>query len=156
MIVNGRVQRIIHRNFSFGQRFFAFDGLQHDFLAEQGWEGDPQALGRDLDRLCSGPVQSINLDIGTGLGPRIGIEFHRSTSPLRDPRWKKFFDALEADRACTPEKRALVCAWPTSGDAGGRAGFRVERQLLVKAVHEPGRPLRAKAYLPFGARMAFG
>ncbi len=97
---------------------------------------------------------SINLDIATTLGPRVGIEFHRPTSPRSDPRWKGLFDELEDAGACTPEKRALVCDWPSPRNGASRAaGFRVERDLLVKAVHEPGKPLRAKAYLPFAPRM---
>ena len=68
------------------------------------------------------------------------------------------FDELEAAGACTGEMRQHLIAW-MSGDPEVESEpgkIHVPRDLLVKVVYEPGAPLRAKAYLPFGPRLALG
>jgi len=128
-------------------------------LARLDWPGSRAALAEQLERLCATTlVHSVNLDIGSRLGPRVGIEFHHPTSPAEDPRWKSLFDVLEADAACTPERRIALAAWatPSRGPDAEPGSIRVQRELLVKVVHEPSAPLRAKAYLPFSPRLVLG
>jgi hypothetical protein len=128
-------------------------------LERLGWPGSPPALREQLERLCETTlVHSVNLDIGSRLGARVGIEFHHPTSPAEDPRWISLFDALEADAACTPEARSALVEWADPRrDPGFEPGaVRIRRELLVKVVHEPSGPLRAKAYLPFSPRLVLG
>jgi hypothetical protein len=98
-------------------------------------------------------LHSINLDVGAGVGPRVGIEFHHPTSPERDPRWRDLFDALEAAGACPSATRHALAEWAAPEAAPAIGSIRVQRELLVKVVHEPDAPLRAKAYLPFSPRL---
>jgi hypothetical protein len=125
-------------------------------LERLDWPGSIPTLRSHLERLCQGTlVHSVNLDVGATLGPRVGIEFHQPTAPGEDPRWRALFDGLEAAGACTREKRHLLEKWVTRhGSQGSRRGIRVQRDLLVKVVHVEDAPLRAKAYLPFGPRLA--
>lgn len=128
-------------------------------LEQLGWRGSLPELRAQLERLCAPTlVHSVNLDVGTHVGPRVGIEFHHPTSPRDDPRWRALFDALEASQACTAEKRELLAEWvSTEEEQPCEAGsIRVQRELLVKVVHRSGAPLRAKAYLPFGPRRVLG
>ena len=116
------------------------------YLDRIGWPGSATELARVLHELCPSTVlHSLNLDVAERVGPRVGVEYHFRTSPLDDPRWQSVFDGLVATGACTPERREQVSAWRPRGHAM-RAPMR---EVLVKVVHEPGRPLAAKAYLPF-------
>ncbi len=128
-------------------------------LERLDWPGSIAELRSLLERLCArAPVHSINLDVAERLGPRLGIEFHYPGNPGDDPRWKALFDDLEEAGACTPEKRQILEEW-TSGDAGRApepGSIHAPRALMVKIVYEPGAALRAKAYLPFGPRLALG
>jgi hypothetical protein len=123
------------------------------------WPGSFPELQSLLERLCALTlVHSVNFDVGAKLGSRVGIEFHHPTPPDEDPRWKALLDVLEETGACTAEKRQQLIAWMSGAVEGApRPGaIHVPRALLVKVVHEPGAPLRAKAYLPFGPRLALG
>lgn len=116
-------------------------------LKRLDWPEPADGVRHFLERYCQDTlINSIQLDIGHRLGPRIGLELYFPTSPLSDPRWQRLFDLLVADGACTAARRDDVCAWPMRHGAshGG-----VLRELLVKVVYEIDRPLRAKAYLPF-------
>jgi len=121
------------------------------------WPGSAAELRLLLERLCARTlVHSINFDIADRLGPRLGIEFYYRGLPNEDPRWEALFDDLEEAGACTAEKRALLVEW-MSGDAEGAPEpfeMHVSRALLVKVVHEPTAPLRAKAYLLFAPWLA--
>jgi len=126
------------------------------YLERLDWRGSLPELRSHLERLCALTlIHSINLDVGAHIGPRVGIEFHHPTSPRNDRRWRAVFDGLEASQACTAEKRELLAEWVSSGKERVReaGSIRVRRELLVKAIYEPGAPLRAKAYLPFGPRL---
>jgi hypothetical protein len=120
-----------------------------------GWQGSRAGLDAWLERSCPSTVlQSINLDVGPGVGPRVGVEYHFPTPPASDHRWRTVFDALADAGACTAERRAALEAWPSHGaDENALGAARtVDRDLLLKVVFETGAPLRAKAYLPFAAR----
>lgn len=123
--------------------------LVPEFLERMDWPESIAHMQRFLERYCEDTViNSIQLDISDRLGPRLGVEFYWPTSPKVDPRWSSLFDKLVADGACTPERRAGVCAW--SGCDRLADGDLLSRELLVKVVYEIGKPLRAKAYLPYG------
>lgn len=123
-------------------------------LERLGWPGSGMELRGVLERMfTTRAVHPVNLDVGERLGPRVGLEFHHPTSPRRDPRWRRFLDALEAAGACAPAQRRRVEVWPLE-ECEGSGLLRVERDLLVKVVHAPGMPLRAKAYLPFSIQLS--
>jgi len=125
-------------------------------LARLDWPGSLPELQMLLERLCSRTlVHSVNLDLGPrGAGPRVGIEFHFPTYLEADPRWCGLFDALEAAGACAPAARRALAAWTRPRtEALPPGSIKVHRELLVKVVHRPGAPLRAKAYLAFAPRL---
>jgi hypothetical protein len=124
------------------------------YLERAGWQGSRGELERWLERSCPSTVlQSINLDVGPGVGRRVGVEYYFPTSPAADPRWRTVLDALVAAGACSSERRAQLEAWPSRGaDDAASPERTVDRDLLLKVVFETGAPLRAKAYLPFAAR----
>ena len=124
------------------------------YLARLDWPGDGDELQQWLAATCTTTLMhSLNLDlVGGAVGPRVGVEYYFPTSPADDPRWATLFDALAAAGACTPERRAQLTAWPSQGERP-RGLVQVDRELLIKVVHERDRPLRAKAYLPFAPRV---
>ncbi len=127
------------------------------YLERVGWPGSRAELEAHLERLCARTlVHAINLDVGSGIGPRVGIEFYPCSLRADLSRRRSVLDDLEAAGTCTAEKRALLSAWPSGAPSPARTGasIRVERALMVKVVYEPGVPLRAKAYLGFGPRLA--
>lgn len=122
-------------------------------LRDVGWPGSPAELRVVLQRMfTTRAVHPVNLDVSEAIGPRVGLEFHHPTAPRHDGRWQAFLDSLEAAAACTPAQRRRIEAWPEPV-RGEPALVRVERDLLVKVIHAPGMPLRAKAYLPFGVQL---
>lgn len=129
-------------------------------LACAGWPGDPADLTATLERLCADMlVVMLNVDVlPHGLGPRVGIEILHAGAPGGSSRWQRVFDALEALGACAPDRRAAIADWGGNrpGSRVGSGTFCVRRDLLVKAVYEPDRPLTAKAYLAFAPRLVGG
>ena len=118
-------------------------------LAALGWEGSRKELRAVLDALfTTRAFHPVNLDVGSRIGPRVGIEFHHPTSPVADARWRGFLDGLAVAGACTPAQRRRIEAWPLP-TWREPALARVSRDLLVKLVYQAGAPLRAKAYLPY-------
>jgi hypothetical protein len=118
-------------------------------LAALGWEGSREELRGLLDALfTTRAFHPVNLDFGSRVGARVGIEFHHPTSPVADGRWRGFLDRLSAARACTRAQRRRIETWPLPTSREPRLA-RVSRDLLVKVVYQSGAPLRAKAYLPF-------
>lgn len=126
-------------------------------LVELGWRGDPAELQALLEVLRpEALVHPVNLDVlPDGLGPRVGIEFVQLGAPRESPRWQALFDALEALGACAAERRAAIEGWGGEllGPALGPGRLCLRRDLMVKVIHEPGAPPRAKAYLAFAPRL---
>jgi hypothetical protein len=124
--------------------------LVPEFLQRLDWPESIERVWNFLRRYCRDHlINSIQLDIGPSLGPRFGIEFFWPTSP-RDAQWSRLFDTLVADDACSVERRELVSQWPGYNRT---ATGEITRGLLIKVVYEVGRPLRAKAYLPYESRL---
>jgi hypothetical protein len=127
-------------------------------LSELGWRGNASELSQTLERLCPDTaIHAVNLDVlANGIGPRVGIEFVHPGAPCESPQWQALFDALESLGACAAERRAAVDAWggEALGSALGPGVLCVRRDLMVKVIHEAGKPVRAKAYLTFAPRLA--
>jgi hypothetical protein len=122
-------------------------------LEDLGWQGSTGELSRLLETLfTTRAFHPVNLDLGAGIGPRVGIEFHHATSPVADGRWRAFLDGLASAGACLPVQRRRIEAWPLAR-CTEPALARVDRDLLVKVVYQTGAPLRAKAYLPFAVEL---
>ena len=124
-------------------------------LERLDWPFPTSGFAEVLARYCTAKqVQTIQLDLTcTGIGPRLGIEFFYESASLQDRRWQDLFDKLVADAVCTPGRRRQVEAW-----VGTPSRDKLEwllRGLLVKLVYTPGKPLEAKAYLPFCVNPAF-
>lgn len=124
--------------------------LVPDLLARLDWPEPVARVRRFLARYCQDTlINSIQLDVGRGVAPRVGLELYFPTPP-EDPRWRRLFDLLVGDGACSPRRRQGVWTWPMRDPAAET----VLRELLVKVVYEVGRPPRAKAYLPYGLAAA--
>lgn len=117
---------------------------------------DTGALAGVLERLCAATLRnSVHVDVGRGIGPRIGIEFYHSPAPAGDPRWRRLFEELVDLGACTPAQRDRIWAWPTPAPSE-RGAPPIVGDLLVKVDYDAG-AVRAKAYLPYyGASPATG
>jgi hypothetical protein len=113
-----------------------------------GWPGNTEQFSRFLDRYCAKTfMNSVHLDIGPMMGPRVAVEFYFRSSPRTSDYWSYLFELLVDDNACTLEKRLAVTNWWDQSDDA-----EIQRDLLVKVLYEPGEPIRAKAYLPFSLR----
>src|SRR5690606_34375065 len=100
------------------------------------WDGSRPELDAWLERSCPSTIlQSINLDVGAALGPRVGVEYHFPTAPASDRRWRTVLDALVANGACSAERRSALESWPSHGEGGeARDEPALDRDLLIKAV----------------------
>jgi hypothetical protein len=124
-----------------------------EVLTGLGWEGSCEELRALLDgTFITRAVHPVNLDLGSRIGPRIGLEFHHPTSPVADARWRRFLDALVAAGPCSTAQRRRIEAWPLAS-ARDPTLAHVDRDLLVKVVYEAGAALRAKAYLSFAVEL---
>ena len=125
-----------------------------------GWSGPADAYAsRWRDLLEFGDRGTLHLDIGRGIGPRLGIEVifgERSASWRRhDPEDTRVLDYLVEKDMCLPEKRDAVLSWVGAfrigrpHDEAGAALF-LRTVSHVKLVFDPEQPPQAKAYLAFG------
>ena len=121
--------------------------LMPAYLEQIGWPGSGTEFAAVMQRLCPQTVvHALNLDVGASVGPRLGVEYHFRGSPVDDPRWRSLFDGLVAAGACTLARRDVLARWKPPRAVRADAPLR---ELLVKVVYESGRPLTAKAYLPY-------
>jgi hypothetical protein len=117
------------------------------------WPGDAIAAGATLEALWPGDdTVAVHLDFSVSLGPRVGVEFYRPSSPLDDPLWMPLLDGLVERGWCTPEKRAAAVAWPNREANVITGRETLLRQLMVKIVFAPNDVTEAKAYLAFMPR----
>jgi hypothetical protein len=122
------------------------------------WPGAASAVGTALEALWPGDsTLAVHLDVGDPIGPRVGVEFYRPSSPLDDPLWNPLLDGLVRMGSCTPAKRSAVAAWPSREPDANDERSSLLRQLLVKVVFEHDDVPEAKAYLAFKPRpLLFG
>lgn len=134
------------------------------FLSEIEWPGD-YAVVDDLIRQIAPDINalSIDLDVGDGVFPQIGLEF---TNPNRFQRqwWQDMLDRLVEAGFCLPARRNALLAW--QGYTNETANPDVWPNDLsqtthlvppiyclivrfinhLKVVYKPGQPIEAKAY----------
>jgi len=135
-----------------------------DLLDWPGHGGDVAAL---LDTFGAHASRvDVDLDLGTRIGPKIGLECYFGTDGATAGRLAALTTALVRQGACTPDKAAALdtyqgltlqdaapAHWPPHLAALARAGGRGLSSALcrwvhhIKLVHEPGQALSAKAYL---------
>lgn len=133
------------------------------YLDAVGWRGDWAAVSSTIAgvaRAVGGPASHVGIlhldvrhDIRHDVEPRIGVEIvlDRRSQVRGEVRERAFLELLVQWGCCTPEKRDGLCAWP--GVARRTMphelwpSLALRRVNHVKLVHEPGRPIEAKAYL---------
>jgi len=131
------------------------------------WPGDGDDVAVLLDTFGAHASRvDLDLDLGTRIGPKIGLECYLGTDAATAARLAALSAALVRVDACTPAKAAALDAyqgltlqdaapahWPPHLAALARAGGRGLSSALcrwvhhIKLVHEPGQALTAKAYL---------
>jgi hypothetical protein len=138
-----------------------------ELLRRIGWPGDVAELAARLaDLPALADSVDLDLDLLPGVGEKLGLEC--SFFPGHPDRWgfPAFVDALVERGLCLPDKRAGLLAWSggvhertrpeewpadlrrRSAELGpGTASAFIRWPYHVKLVHQPGRPLEAKAYL---------
>ena len=109
----------------------------------------------------------LDIDVGERVGPKVGLELRYEPRDVPLTRLDALFARLVELGVCSQAQREAVSAYPgtlapTGADAaqwprplvemsrllGGRAAGLLRRAVHhVKLVHEPGRPVSAKAYL---------
>lgn len=140
------------------------------YLLEIGWPGPKDGLETLMARLgaFSGDITLLDMDVGAGVHPQIGVEYGFGAEPEGKPRWAAFLDALAQQGLCAPEKRAGLLAWPgytrPTGSPLPWPDFLIAESLLqppdrfsmiqrklnhVKITLRPQRPPEAKGYLQF-------
>jgi hypothetical protein len=140
-----------------------------DVLHSIGWPGDPIVVQRLAGKLLEF-VDSILLclDLAEAVRPRLGLECVFSPSPETDSRLPELLAHLVESGLCSSSKQAALLRWPgwllpsesvTPWPASliarelrqppTRLGAFARRWSHLKLIHEPGQPLRAKAYLYF-------
>lgn len=134
------------------------------FLSDIGWPGDYQVVD-SLIRQVAPDVSavSIDLDIGDGVLPQIGLEF---TNPNRFQRqwWQEMLDRLVEAGFCLPARRNALLEWQGYTNETANPDIwpndLVQTSHLVppiyclivrfinhlKVVYKPGQPIEAKAY----------
>ena len=130
------------------------------YLEAVGWRGRADLLAALVDWLRDrvDRLDLLDLDIQEGqVQPRIGLEVLFDKHPPGNPRESAWLAELVARGACAPAWRDTVLAWPgyTHLAPGPQTELRLQQQLVkrrvshFKLVHQPPRPLEAKAYLWF-------
>ncbi len=139
-------------------------------LNDAGWRGDPSAW-TELIASGTGSVDEfvLTLDVGRGVGDRVGIECSASGPPVPvwNPGWQPFFERLVENGLCDRSRLAALMRWPghepvsesrSVGQAASAAHlFRHHARLVlgrgwnhVKISLLPGEAPTAKAYFGFG------
>ncbi|VCU72251.1 hypothetical protein PIGHUM_04350 [Pigmentiphaga humi] len=90
----------------------AWDGFQ-PLLGGIGWQGDGEALQRELDFLF-GHFDRIRLalTVGDAVEAAFGLECFVGRSGERDMRWSGALGALAGRGLCTEAHRRRIAAWP--------------------------------------------
>ena len=132
-----------------------------DVVRALRWSGPSdayQAQWRDLLQFAD--RGALHLDVGTGIGAKLGIEvnFGEASASLNphDPEDTRFFDYLVEHDLCLPEKRDAVLSWVGGfrlpGDESEPATMPLFLRTIshVKLVFQPNRAPEAKAYIAVG------
>ncbi|UQA57517.1 hypothetical protein [Polyangium aurulentum] len=115
------------------------------------WPGSLAEAASLIDTFGAGPdTFRVDLTIGAGLLPRLGLEF--ASRRGADPERRALIDRCVEQGLCTPEKREALLSWSGSTREvipGYARPVRLSRWLDLKIVHRPPEPREAKAYLGF-------
>jgi hypothetical protein len=130
----------------------------HQYLQSVGYTaplGELETVLAELTGLCE---IGIDLDIAEQVQPKICLECSQpKTSFFEEPhRYADLLDHLVEKGWCSPEKQLAVLAYPgiiemteRSTSAPPKDQFTsIDKEImLIKLVYQPGKPMRAKAYL---------
>lgn len=121
-----------------------------DYLRRCAWPGDASAVADVVDRFgqhFADDMVQVQMDVGTTLGKRLGIEWSYLHNPDAPQQWKALTAGLVTARLVTPEKRDRLLAWSgISAPLGVPFAFRRDVSHL-KLVIDRERPIEAKAYV---------
>ncbi|MEM6321608.1 MAG: hypothetical protein AAF960_28370 [Bacteroidota bacterium] len=82
------------------------------FLTQVGWIGDMDALKTTLQILGSLVDRiDLDLDVGTTIGSKIGLECYQLSHRTYTNRWEQFLVFLEKQKLCVPAKRKSLLAY---------------------------------------------
>jgi hypothetical protein len=124
------------------------------WLEDSGYPGHAGEVAGALDRLAPWTrVAKVDLALGVGLGPRIGLEIAPLGEPRGDTQWSALLANLVAAGACTPAEANALLDWPGADEVtlhGTGWPARLWRSLEIKLVFSRGVACDAlKAYLGF-------
>lgn len=147
--------------------------MLEDYLTQIGWTYSVKPL-KEIIKLLANFTDAIilNLDIGTSIFPKIGLEcLLENKSSRLEPKWRLLLDFLVEQRLCIPEKRDAVLNWSgcshdksypelwskelskVSSFLGSKWYSICFRNLNhIKIIYHPDGNLEAKGYLAFGHR----
>lgn len=139
-----------------------------DYLRSLGWPYPTIPLASTIATVSEATDDLILcLDLTDRVLPRIGIECILREQPPRDPRWNRLLNYLMTIDVCSDSKRQALLIWhgdtlrsqsthywPRNLELGdkllGPVASTFYRYLShIKLVHQPDRPVEAKAYLGF-------
>jgi hypothetical protein len=151
------------------------DALE-DYLTQIGWTYSVKPL-KEIIKLLTQFVDAVilNLDIGTSVFPKIGLECLLAKKNSRlEPKWQLLLDCLVEQGLCTTEKHDAILNWSGYSDnkshpdlwpdnlsnvsqfLGSRWYSICFRNLNhIKIVYHPDCNLEAKAYLAFGHKFVY-
>ncbi len=128
------------------------------YLRAAGYPADLAGLEAVLAGLTGLCEIGIDLDLAEQVQPKLCLECSLPQAGFFDEpvRYAQLLDTLVKKGWCSPEKRLAVLAYPGIIDfAESSSNLSPEERIssidkeimLIKLVYQPGRPLRAKAYL---------
>ncbi|ODH02072.1 hypothetical protein A4S05_02715 [Nostoc sp. KVJ20] len=147
--------------------------MLEDYLAQIGWIYSVKPLKKIIKLLAKfSDAIILNLDIGTSIFPKIGLEcLLENKSSRLEPKWQLLLDFLVEQGLCIPEKRDAVLNWSgcsheksypelwskelskVSSFLGSKWYSICFRNLNhIKIIYHPDGNLEAKGYLAFGHR----
>ena len=132
------------------------------FLEQMGWGGDKDNLAKLLEELTPFVDRiDLDIDVGDGIYPKIGLECYFTYQPSLQPKWELFFAYLVKSGLCTEEKQQKLLNFPGFDRLGKTDGKlklehligRKQETILFRGLHhiklsyKQNRVTEAKAYL---------
>ncbi|MBO1345923.1 MAG: hypothetical protein EBE86_000290 [Hormoscilla sp. GUM202] len=124
------------------------------YLEKIGWTGAIDFLQATVSELASfTDCIHLDLDVGNGVLPKIGLECYIEGQPRSEPKWAAFLSYLVEVGLCLPDKRDALMGCPRYiGVCSDRLGPRKWSDFVmglhhIKMVWEGDRILQAKGYI---------
>ena len=132
------------------------------FLQQMEWQGNKYNLAKLLKELTPFVDRiDLDIDVGDGIYPKIGLECYLTYQPSLQPKWKLFFTYLVKSGLCTAEKQHKLLNYPGYDRIVETDGKLKLEQLLgrkqetilfrglhhIKLSYKQDRAIEAKAYL---------